>query len=318
MPFCILLLQIFHVWLEDKKKNWRSKQEHQVEVELSLIDTATQKKTEDYMKVWTCDVCHVVQFPTFEEAVEHEKICTGIPRSSWSQTKSALFEHEKSEKEPSNSVITSEPSNQALGGVNLYVTYPLPQPQHLSSTALNAAVVAAANDFVGDTGVCDAIEQEPIMEVPVAAMTSKPRQVTVPDTVGVRERYTDVMTGVIGVPLGVEAATTSGCPEHKEPHTSFFSQLKETVQHSSLHNTTTMNGSDDDNEDMVKMALELEDVEGAVECNLENIHQASEESSHCCKSDDKSSATAEATAKTKYTTLGIDDVLVTIVEHESV
>jgi hypothetical protein len=79
-----------------------------------------------------------------------------------------------------------------------------------------------------------------------------------------------------------------------------------------------MNGSDDDNEDMVKMALELEDVEGAVECNLENIHQASEESSHCCKSDDKSSATAEATAKTKYTTLGIDDVLVTIVEHESV
>jgi hypothetical protein len=213
------------------------------------------------MKVWTCDVCHVVQFPTFEEAVEHEKICTGIPPSSWPQTKAALLEHEKSEKEPSSSVITSEPSNQSLGGVNQYDTYPMPQPQHLSSTALNAAV-AAANEVVGDTGVRDVIEQEPIMEVPVAAMTSKPRQVT--DTVGVRESYSSVMTGVIGVPLGVEAATTaasSGCPEHMEPHPCIFLSTdngKETVQNSSPHNTTAMNGSDDDNEDMVKkMALEL-------------------------------------------------------------
>ena len=62
--------------------------------------------------------------------------------------------------------------------------------------------------------------------------------------------------------------------------------------------------------------MALEDNVGAVE-NHESIHQA-EESSLLCKSDDKSSVDAKATAKTKYTALGIDDVLVTIVEHESV
>lgn len=38
--------------------------------------------SEGYMMVWTCDVCRVAQLPTFEEAVEHEKICTGLPPSS--------------------------------------------------------------------------------------------------------------------------------------------------------------------------------------------------------------------------------------------
>ena len=292
-----MLLQVFQVWLEDRKKNWSTKQEHQA---LSL-DKA-QKETNDYIKVWTCDVCRVVQLPTFEEAVEHEK----------------------SEKESSSYVTTSEPSNQSLGGVNLCDIFPIPQTQQLS---LNAAVSVAnkvAQDTEGDDVIEQTIEQEPVKEVPVAAIN--PRQVTVTDTVGVRESYTGVMPGVRGVPLGVEAATTaasSGCLERKEPNRFIssdngnkfgYKHASEPVQHSSPHNTTKMNSSNDDNEDVVNMALE--DNVGAVE-NPESIHQA-EESSLLCKSDDKSSVDAKATAKTKYTALGIDDVLVTIVEHESV
>lgn len=40
------------------------------------------RNSEGYLMVWTCDVCRVAQLPTFEEAVEHEKICTGLPPSS--------------------------------------------------------------------------------------------------------------------------------------------------------------------------------------------------------------------------------------------
>lgn len=194
-------------------------------VELSL-DTI-QKKTEECMKVWTCDVCHVVQLPTFEEAVEHEKMCTGLPPppSTMPQTKAAAhLEHEKSEKEIRSSVTTTseQPTNQSLGGVNLYDTHPLPQPQQLSITALDSPVGAAnkvAQDIKGD----DFNEQEPVKEVPVAAMTSKPRQVTVTDdTNRVRAIYSGDRAGVRGVPLGVEAATiaaSSGCPERsKEPN----------------------------------------------------------------------------------------------------
>lgn len=316
-----MLLQVFQVWLEDRKKNWSTKQEHQA---LSL-DKA-QKETNDYIKVWTCDVCRVVQLPTFEEAVEHEKICTSLPPSSSSlpQTKAAHLEHEKNEKESSSYVTTSEPSNQSLGGVNLCDIFPIPQTQQLSSNAAVAVANKVAQDTEGGDVIEQTIEQEPVKEVPVAAIN--PRQVTVTDTVGVRESYTGVMPGVRGVPLGVEAATTaasSGCLERKEPNRFISSDngnkfgckhASEPVQHSSPHNTTKMNSSNDDNEDLVNMALE--DNVGAVE-NPESIHQA-EESSLLCKSDDKSSVVAKATAKTKYTALGIDDVLVTIVEHESV
>lgn len=163
-----LLLKIFKVWHEDRKKNWSTK----------------------YIKVWTCDVCHVVHLPTFEEAIEHEKMCIGLPPppSTLPQTKAAHLEHEKSEKESSiSSVTTSEPIYQSLGGVNLY-TYPLPQPQQLSSMALNAPD-AAANMVAQDTKGVDVIEQEPVKEVQVAAMTSKPRQVTATDINRFREIY---------------------------------------------------------------------------------------------------------------------------------
>jgi hypothetical protein len=39
----------------------------------------SQKRTDEYSTIWTCDVCLVAQFKSFEEACEHEKTCTGLP-----------------------------------------------------------------------------------------------------------------------------------------------------------------------------------------------------------------------------------------------
>jgi len=53
----------------------------QVDVAVPAPPT-TQRRTGEYTTVWTCDLCHEAQFDTFEDACEHEKVCTGLPPPS--------------------------------------------------------------------------------------------------------------------------------------------------------------------------------------------------------------------------------------------
>ena len=59
---------------------------------VALVDVAVpapptpQRKTEEYSTCWTCNVCRVAQFPTYEDAVEHEKECTGLPQDASTST----------------------------------------------------------------------------------------------------------------------------------------------------------------------------------------------------------------------------------------
>lgn len=68
----------------------------------ALVDVAVpapptpQRKTEEYSTCWTCDVCRVAQFPTFEDAVEHEKECTGLPQDASTSTISRRGKRDKS------------------------------------------------------------------------------------------------------------------------------------------------------------------------------------------------------------------------------
>jgi len=67
----------------------------------ALVDVAVpapptpQRKTEEYSTCWTCDVCRVAQFPTFEDAVEHEKECTGLPQDASTSTISRRGKRDK-------------------------------------------------------------------------------------------------------------------------------------------------------------------------------------------------------------------------------
>lgn len=73
--------------------------------------------------VWTCDVCRVAEFSSYEEALEHEKNCKGVPPDKSienssrptvepSEGKSKLDTHPQSQKEPST--MTKNTSNEKV------------------------------------------------------------------------------------------------------------------------------------------------------------------------------------------------------------